>query len=67
MFERSELQLLKNRINEPRKFVQVVMGPRQVGKTTMVHQLYKQISVPALFESADAITAGLNRIISRSF
>ena len=36
MFERSELQTLKKRINEPRRFMQVVMGPRQVGKTTLV-------------------------------
>lgn len=58
MFERSELHVLKQRINEPRKFIQVVMGPRQVGKTTMVNQLFNQISLPGLFESADAIAAG---------
>lgn len=58
MFERPELQKLKNRIKEPRKFIQVVMGPRQVGKTTMVSQLFEQISLPGLFESADAIAAG---------
>ena len=57
MFERSELQLLKKRIKEPRKFIQVVMGPRQVGKTTMVNQLFKQGSGMALFESADAVAA----------
>jgi len=58
MFERSELQTLKKRIKEPRKFIQVVMGPRQVGKTTMVNQLFQQISIPGLFESADAVAAG---------
>lgn len=58
MFERSELQTLKKRINEPRKFIQVVMGPRQVGKTTMVNQLFQQVSIPGLFESADAVAAG---------
>jgi len=58
MFERSELQTLKKRVNEPRKFIQVLMGPRQVGKTTLVSQLLKQIHIHALFESADAIPAG---------
>lgn len=58
MFERSELQILKKRVNEPRKFIQVLMGPRQAGKTTLVSQLLKQINIPFLFESADAIPAG---------
>ncbi len=34
------------------------MGPRQVGKTTMVNQLFKQISTSGMFESADAIAVG---------
>lgn len=58
MIERTELQTLKDRIQEPRKFIQVVMGPRQVGKTTMVNQLFKQIHTSGMFESADAIAAG---------
>ncbi len=57
MFERSELLILKNRIQEPRRFIQVVMGPRQVGKTTLVSQLFHQMKIPGLFESADAISA----------
>jgi hypothetical protein len=60
MFERSELQVLKKRINEPRRFIQVISGPRQVGKTTLVTQLYDQHSMPSLYESADAIPAGNN-------
>jgi len=60
MFERSELQLLKKRIYEPRKFIQVISGPRQVGKTTMITQLYEQLSIPAMYESSDAIPAGNN-------
>jgi hypothetical protein len=58
MFERIELQTLKKRVKEPRKLIQVVMGPRQVGKTTMVNQLFQQISIPGIFESADAVSAG---------
>jgi len=57
MFERPYLQLLKKRIEEPRKFIQVLVGPRQVGKTTMITQLLPQLSVPHVLESADAISA----------
>jgi len=57
MFERKELKILQKRIAEPRRFIQIVMGPRQVGKTTMLGQLYRQLKTPALFESADAMSA----------
>ena len=55
MFERPYLEPLKKRINEQRKFIQVVMGPRQVGKTTMVTQLLQKQSIGYAFESADAV------------
>ena len=57
MFERAYLKPIKIRIEEPRKFIQVILGPRQVGKTTMVIQLLSQLSIPNLHESADAISA----------
>ncbi|MDR0430329.1 MAG: AAA family ATPase, partial [Tannerellaceae bacterium] len=44
-------------MEEPRKFIQVIIGPRQVGKTTMVNQLLSQLSIPHINESADAISA----------
>src|SRR3954469_20037760 len=55
MFERVHLQLLLTRINEPRKFIQVIMGPRQIGKTTLVTQLVKKISSGYHFVAADAV------------
>ena len=54
-YQRPKIQELKKRINEPRKFIQVVMGPRQVGKTTLVAQLLKMIQIPHYFISADAV------------
>ncbi len=36
-------------------FIQVIVGPRQVGKTTMVNQLLEKIEIPYIFESADAV------------
>lgn len=56
MFYRSYLETVKKRIQEPRKFIQVILGPRQVGKTTMISQLLSQLSIPNLYESADAIS-----------
>jgi len=58
MFERSELQEIRKRVYEPRKFIQVISGPRQVGKTTLITQLLEKLTIPALYESADAIPAG---------
>ena len=34
-YQRPLLSLLLGRILEPRKFIQVIAGPRQVGKTTI--------------------------------
>ncbi len=55
---RNELEVLKQRMNlEPRKFIQVVTGPRQVGKTTLVTQFTKRTTLSVQFSSADAIAA----------
>ena len=58
MHKRQHIKEIHKRIEEPRRFIQVIVGPRQVGKTTMVNQLLSEIRVPWVFESADAIPAG---------
>ncbi|MCL6101245.1 MAG: ATP-binding protein [Bacteroidetes bacterium] len=55
MFERVYIEKLKDRLEEPRKFIQVVTGPRQVGKTTMITQLLQKFTLPYVFESADSV------------
>lgn len=55
MFKRSHIETLVSRVKEDRKFIQVVMGPRQVGKTTLVSQMLEEISIEHHFESADAV------------
>jgi hypothetical protein len=57
MYKRSEFQKIKSRLEEPRKFIQVVMGPRQVGKSTVVKQVLKELNVPYQFFSADNVPA----------
>ena len=44
---------LLRRLREPRRFVQVVSGARQVGKTTLVHQVTERLGTPARYASAD--------------
>ena len=43
-------------MREPRRFVQVVAGARQVGKTTLVTQVVESVGIPHRFASADAPT-----------
>jgi len=55
MFERPYSQRLASRLKEPRAFIQVLMGPRQVGKSTLTGQALARLEIPSLFVSADAV------------
>jgi len=55
-FQREQGALLESRLQERRRFMQVVAGPRQVGKTTLVQQVLAQLKVPSIFVSADEPT-----------
>lgn len=52
---RKQFGTLKERILESRKFMQVLAGPRQVGKSTLVNQVLAQIGIPYVIEVADAV------------
>ena len=52
---RKQFYTLKERILEPRKFMQVLAGPRQVGKSTLVGQVLAQVTIPHAIEVADAV------------
>ena len=41
MYKRSEYQVIMNRLKEQRKFIQVVMGTRQIGKPMVIKQVLK--------------------------
>ncbi len=53
MKTRPVYQALLSRLKEPRKFIQVLLGPRQVGKTTLALQLLEEIKKPYHYVSAD--------------
>lgn len=53
MFVRPQAKVLAARLAEPRRFIQVIAGPRQVGKTTLARQVIEQNKLSAVFASAD--------------
>ena len=55
-FRRPHAAELTRRLAEPRRFIHVVTGARQVGKTTMVQQVVERVRVPVRFASADEPT-----------
>jgi uncharacterized protein len=55
MFERPYIQQLIARLKESRSFIQVLMGPRQVGKSTLTGQVLDKLNIPHLSVSADAV------------
>lgn len=48
------VELVSERISEKRKFIQVVAGARQVGKTTIINQFLERYKGQYIYESADA-------------
>ena len=53
-FQRTNTYTLKSRLLEGSPFIQVVLGPRQVGKTTAVLQVLQSWKGPTVYASADA-------------
>jgi predicted AAA+ superfamily ATPase len=53
-FKRNKTYTLMDRLREDRPLVQVVLGPRQVGKTTAVLQVCQEWTGPTVYASADA-------------
>ena len=55
-FQRPQGAILAGRLSEPRRFLQVVAGPRQVGKSTLVKQVTDQLDGVVRYVSADEPT-----------
>lgn len=53
MIKRAMYHALLDRLQEERAFMQVVAGPRQVGKTTLVRQVLEACPQPSHYASAD--------------
>jgi hypothetical protein len=55
-YQRPQAAALAERLAEPRRHLQVVAGPRQVGKTTLVQQVVEAAGLPVRSASADEPT-----------
>ncbi|MCL2088314.1 MAG: ATP-binding protein [Oscillospiraceae bacterium] len=53
MYKRKLVKQITERLNEPRRFMQIVVGPRQTGKTTAVLQALEELNLQTHFVSAD--------------
>lgn len=51
-FRRSIVQTITERIAEPRRYMQVIVGPRQTGKTTATRQALDSLDIPSRFARA---------------
>jgi predicted AAA+ superfamily ATPase len=56
MIRNGIFQQLKTHLEGRRRFIQVISGPRQVGKTTLARQAMQALDVPSHYASADAPT-----------
>jgi predicted AAA+ superfamily ATPase len=53
VYKRKQFKLLTSRLLEKRRFIQVLAGPRQSGKTTVAMQVADALDIPVRFVSAD--------------
>lgn len=56
MKKRKTFEILLKRLREPRRFIQALIGPRQVGKTTLARQVVEELGEPSRYVSADLAT-----------
>jgi predicted AAA+ superfamily ATPase len=53
MFKRPVYNVIRKRILEPRRFIQVLSGPRQTGKTTLAHQIIENLGFSSHYTTSD--------------
>ena len=56
MYRRPVFFQLQRRVSERRRFIQVLAGPRQSGKTTVARQVMQALEMPSHYASADEPT-----------
>ena len=63
-YQRPQEELLKSRLSESVHFINLLAGPRQVGKTTIIRDLISQILTQGYYVSVDEEPAKANDIYS---
>lgn len=61
LFERSQVDTLRRRLEEEPAFINAIFGPRQTGKTTIVRQALTQIDLDSRYLAVDAPDADHRR------
>lgn len=64
-YKRKQYDVVMERIKEPRLHIQVLMGPRQVGKSTLMDQVLSEIDMPYYLYNADGVDPNESDWISR--
>ena len=67
MYKRRHYYELRNRLLENRNKIQVLSGPRQVGKSTLIKQVLKEIDLPYLLVSADDVSSDNSNWITETW
>jgi predicted AAA+ superfamily ATPase len=52
-YKRPVFEVAKARVTEARRFIQVLSGPRQSGKTTIAHQIMESLGIPCHYATGD--------------
>jgi uncharacterized protein len=55
MYRRPHFKELTKRLKDVRNFIQILAGPRQTGKTTLINQVLEAIDIPSHYASADDV------------
>jgi predicted AAA+ superfamily ATPase len=64
---KDRIKLLEQRIKEKRRFVQIIAGPRQVGKTTMILEYLRKTNKSNAYISADDVSPENNLWITQQW
>ena len=67
MFKRTVFSLIKKRMQEPRRLIQIISGPRQIGKTTTVRQALQECSCAFAYHLIEGRNRYRNDFISSAW
>lgn len=67
MYQREITHTIRERLREKRRFMQVILGPRQVGKTTAIQQVLSKLDTPHHYAAADLPAPPPTEWISRQW
>lgn len=54
MYNNPAINTILLRLSEPRRFIQVITGPRQIGKTTAIREALNQVKVSSTYVACDS-------------